>query len=182
MPGKPGTTRSGWSWHRLADAHAASLVEGSGTGRGDLVLDLGAGDGTITSRLAATGARVIAFELHPHRAATLRRAFGGDTVKVVRADVRDLRLPSRPFRVVANPPFEGISAILARLTSRASRLERADLVVPRSVAVAWQRRLLRPGGAWSVTTITPVPRSAFTPRPRIDCCVMVVERGRGRRT
>ncbi len=173
--------RIDWGWYRLADAVARSLVESAGVGHGDLVLDLGAGDGAITSRLAATGARVIAFELHPQRAALLRRAVarsGTSAVKVVRADVRDLRLPTRPFRVVANPPFDGISAILVRLTSTGSRLVRADLIVPRSVALVWQRRLLRRSSAWLVTGLEPVPRHAFTPRPRIDTCLLTIERHR----
>lgn len=182
MPGIPG--RSRWSWYRLADSVAATLVRESGAGRGDLALDLGAGDGAITRHLVTSGARTIAFELHPDRARQLRRSFSRADVKVVRADVRDLRLPTRPFRVIANPPFDGVSAVLVRLTSRGSRLQRADLVVPRSVATAWNRRLLRAGSGFSVAAIRPLPRSAFTPRPRIDCCVMVIERrpvGRARR-
>jgi 23S rRNA (adenine-N6)-dimethyltransferase len=55
--------------------------------------------------LVAAGARVVAVELHPVRCASLRRRFAQDRVVVVRADARDLRLPRRPFRVVANPPF-----------------------------------------------------------------------------
>ena len=165
---------------------ATTLVDAACVGPGDLVLDLGAGDGMITRRLADTGARVIAFELHPGRAAILRRSHNGPGVKVVCADVRDLRLPTRPFRVVANPPFDGISAILVRLTSTASRLDRADLVVPRRVALVWQRRLAEPRSAWLVTASVPIPRSAFTPRPRIDTCIMTIERHRpqraGRRT
>lgn len=145
------------------------------------MLDLGAGDGALTSHLAATGARVIAFELHPDRCRALRRRFERTGVKVVRADVRDLRLPKRPFRVVANPPFDGVSAVLACLTARGSRLDRADVVVPRSVALRWHRRLARGSSPWRVASVRPVPRSAFTPRPRIDCCVMVIERVRERR-
>lgn len=177
MPGKPGArSQRAWSWYRLADATARSIVEHAGIGANELVLDLGAGDGALTRHLARTGARVIAFELHPGRADVLRRRFAADRrVKVVRADVRDLRLPTRPFHVVANPPFDGVSAVLARLTARGSRLERADLVVPRSVAIVWHRRLTRPGSAHRVTGIRPLPRSVFTPRPRIDCCVLTIE-------
>ncbi|MDW3216540.1 MAG: rRNA adenine N-6-methyltransferase family protein [Ilumatobacteraceae bacterium] len=174
MSGRP--LRRSWGWHRLADHVAQTLVERSAVGPGDIVLDLGAGDGVITHRLAATGARVIAFELHPDRAELLRRTCTGSNVKVVRADVRDLRLPTRPFGVVANPPFDGISAILVRLTSPGSRLERADLVVPRSVASVWRRRLDRPEGRWAVSTVTPLPRSAFRPRPRIDTCIITIVR------
>ena len=111
---------------------------------------------------------MIAFEWHSGRAATLRERFACDDVKVVVADVRDLRLPRRPFRVVANPPFDGVSAVLARLTHHSSRLERADLLVPKSVAAAWCDRARRRGWAWTLTTEARVPRAAFTPRPRID--------------
>ena len=176
MPGRPRPARSEWGWYRLADHVARSLVDGGDIRCGDLVLDLGAGDGAITRPLAEAGARVIAFELHPDRADRLRRIMAGSDVKVVCADVRDLRLPRRPFRVVANPPFDGISAILVRLTSSGSRLARADLIVPRSVASVWQRRLLTRRSAWLVVGLTPIPRSAFTPRPRIDTCIMTIER------
>jgi len=164
-----------WSWNRLADRAARQLVEDSEVAPGDLVLELGAGDGAITRHLVRHGARVVAFELHPERAEQLRRQFGDD-VKVVRADVRDLRLPTRPFTVVANPPFSGIQAVLVRLTHRSSRLERADLLVPRSVCNQWSTRLTRRSSSWSITDRRPVPRSAFTPRPRIDVVHMTIRR------
>lgn len=157
-----------WSWYRLADRFAAELVHRAAPPPGSLVLDLGAGEGAITRHLARHRSRVIAFELHPDRAATLRRGFEHDDVKVVVADVRDLRLPRRPFRVVANPPFDGVSAVLVRLTHRASRLERADLLIPRSTAQSWSRRLDRRHTGFALRIEGTVPRSAFTPRPRID--------------
>ena len=43
--------------------------------RNELVLDLGAGTGSLTAALLAAGARVLAVELHPGRAAVLRRRF-----------------------------------------------------------------------------------------------------------
>ncbi|MEL6893224.1 MAG: rRNA adenine N-6-methyltransferase family protein [Actinomycetota bacterium] len=154
-----------------------SLVESSGIGRGDLVLDLGAGDGAITRRLADRGARVIAFELHPGRVAALRARFDRPSlVKVVRADITDLRLPRHRFSVVANPPFGCVSRVLAQLTSHHSRMERATLVLPVSVAARWQHRLARRPTPWTLTVVERVPRSAFTPRPRVDCCVVHIGR------
>ncbi|MEM8748463.1 MAG: rRNA adenine N-6-methyltransferase family protein [Actinomycetota bacterium] len=174
-------TRTRWGWYRLADRFASSLVASSGVGRGDLVLDLGAGDGAITRRLVESGARVIAFELHAGRAAALRTAVA-DTpaVTVVRADVRDLRLPRRSFHVVSNPPFDGISRVIERLTSPRSRMVRGSLVVPRSVAARWVDRLDRSPHDWTASASQRLPRSAFSPRPRVDCCVLVIERRRHR--
>ena len=43
---------------------------------GDLVFDVGAGDGATTDRLVARGARVICVEAHPTRASALRERYG----------------------------------------------------------------------------------------------------------
>jgi 23S rRNA (adenine-N6)-dimethyltransferase len=141
--------------------------------RGDLVLDIGAGDGALTEPLLERGARVIAVELHPGRAATLRRRFGS-AVRVVQTDASDLRLPRRPFRVVANPPWAITDPLLRRLLHPRSRLVRADLVLKRSVA----RRLAATGAVDGhiLRAGATVPRRAFRPPPPTDGRVLVVER------
>ncbi len=82
--------------------------------RHDVVGDLGAGFGALTAPLAATGARVIAVELHPRRAAALRSEYAGTRVAVVELDLRDFTFPGRPYRVVANPPYAGVNALIRR--------------------------------------------------------------------
>ena len=57
-------------------------MAGSPVTRHDVVLDLGAGLGALTRPLAATGARVIAVELHPRRAAALRQQYAGSRVTI----------------------------------------------------------------------------------------------------
>ena len=52
-----------------------------------MVVDLGAGDGALTASLERTGARVLAVELHPARAAELRSRFAGTRVAVVEVDL-----------------------------------------------------------------------------------------------
>lgn len=147
---------------------------------GDLVLDIGAGTGALTVPLVAAGARVIAFELHPRRAQQLRDRFPGGRVTVVQVDAADLRLPRRPFRVVANPPFGITTAILRRLLSRGSRLVTADLVVPRHVAVRWASGrgsgAARWAGTFDARVVAALPRSAFHPRPPGDSAVLRLER------
>lgn len=147
---------------------------------GDLVLDIGAGTGALTVPLVAAGARVIAFELHPRRAQLLRDRFAGSSVTVVQVDAADLRLPRRPFRVVANPPFGISTSILRRLLSRGSRLVTADLVVPRHVAVRWAGRRGAGSNQWSgvfdARVVAELPRSAFRPRPPGDAAVLRLDR------
>jgi len=169
-----------WGWHQLADDWAYRLVAAAGVQPGDLVLDIGAGTGALTAPLVRAGARVVAFELHPQRAAVLRDRFRCDPVKVVQVDVADLRLPRRPFRVVANPPFAVTTAVLRRLLARGSMLQSADLLIPRHTAARWaagrapdSRRWL---GQFDVTRGASVPRSAFRPAPPGETALLKIRR------
>jgi 23S rRNA (adenine-N6)-dimethyltransferase len=132
----------------------------------DVVVDLGAGEGALTASLARTGARVLAVELHARRAAELRRRFAGTRVAVVEVDVCAFRWPGHPFRVVANPPYDGVNALVRRLLA-ARQLRSADLVVAEHAA----RGLVRhhPG---RIELGPPVPRTAFLHRPPYDARVI----------
>jgi len=156
------------------------MVTRAGIGPGDLVVDIGAGDGALTAPLVRAGARVIAIELHPERAATLRARFADDDVIVVRADVTDLRLPRSPFHVVANPPFGASTAVLRRLLSPGSRLVTARMILPSGVAERWTDRHAPGAGRWSrdyAASIGPtLPPHAFRPPPRALCAELVLER------
>ena len=176
----PAAPRAGWGWHRLTEHWAATIVAAAGVGRGELVVDIGAGTGTLTRALVDVGARVVAVELHPARAAVLRERFVGDPVRVVCADAADLRLPRRPFRVVANPPYGITSALLRRLLAPGSRLAAADIVVQHAVARRWANGHAPGAGRWArqyqARMGLRVPRAAFRPPPRVDSTLLVVRR------
>jgi 23S rRNA (adenine-N6)-dimethyltransferase len=160
--------RTRWGFHQLTDRWAQRLVDDAHIGERDLVLDIGAGYGALTAPLLATGARVIAFELHPKRARALRTRFAGSRLKVVQADAADLRLPSRPFHVVANPPFAITSSLVRRLTTRRSSLISATLVVPHRAAMRWRGHVKD----FDLTIVERVPARAF--RPAASSPVVVV--------
>lgn len=168
-------SRRAWGWHPLTDRWAARLVADAGIRPGEVVLDIGAGRGAITRHLVAAGARVIAVELHPVRAAELRAGFSGQAVTVVRADAADLRLPRRPFRVVASPPYGVTSALLRTLLHPASRLVAAHLVLQRA-AVRRHAEALHRHHRWTAVPGRPLPRSAFRPPPQVDSMVLVIRR------
>jgi 23S rRNA (adenine-N6)-dimethyltransferase len=158
------------------------VVADAGIRPGDLVLDVGAGSGALTAPLLTAGARVIAIELHPGRAAALRARFGRD-ITVVRADAADLRLPTRPFKVVANPPFAISVSVLKRLVAPGSRLVRADVIVPWHTARRWAEGAgpgaARWGASFSIGLGRPIPRSAFSPPPPSGVALLVLARRRG---
>ncbi|HVH23169.1 MAG TPA: rRNA adenine N-6-methyltransferase family protein, partial [Pseudonocardia sp.] len=92
-------SRRSWGWHRLHDEWARRVVAQSAVRAGDLVLDLGAGRGALTGPLVEAGATVLAVELNAGRARRLTDRFAAQPVRVVTADLAELRLPGRPFRV-----------------------------------------------------------------------------------
>jgi 23S rRNA (adenine-N6)-dimethyltransferase len=169
-----------WGYHRLDSRWAARLVADAQVRSGDLVLDVGAGDGALTKPLLACGAHVVAVELHPKRASALSEAFPSEQVTVVVADAADLRLPRRPFRVVANPPFAATTALLRRLTAPGSRLVRADLVVPWHAAERWARREAPGSQRWGrdfdAWVACRLPRDAFRPSTPNGTAVLVLRR------
>ncbi|GGF32867.1 23S rRNA (adenine(2058)-N(6))-methyltransferase Erm(41) [Marmoricola endophyticus] len=169
----PGSRRE-WGWHALSGEWAARVVAASPVGPGDLVLDVGAGTGALTRPLLDSGARVLAVERHPGRADRLRRRFGAD-LTVLETDLRDLRLPRRPFRVVAAPPYLLTSALVRRLLGT-DRLLSADLVLEHGAARRLATRLPPGRGTrrYDAAVGLPVPRRAFRPMPRVDSAVLEV--------
>jgi 23S rRNA (adenine-N6)-dimethyltransferase len=171
--GRPGR---GWGWHRLDDEWAARVVAAAEVRPDELVLDIGAGTGALTGHLVRAGARVVAVELHPGRAALLRRRFPGITV--VEADARSLPLPRSTFRVVANPPY-GITADLLHLLLNAGpRLRAADLVLQRAVVRKYIRKYTsqRAPRTHRMSAGLTLPRRAFRPPPRVDSAVLLIRR------
>jgi 23S rRNA (adenine-N6)-dimethyltransferase len=170
------SSRSARGQHFLRSSRlAAALVRDAHVARGQLVVDVGAGTGVLTRALLDAGTQVVAVERDASLAADLRARFG-ELVSVVEADVLHWRLPTRPFAVVANPPFAGSGAILKRLLG--GPVTQADVIVEwafaQKHAAIWPATLK--GTYWrafyEVEIARRLDRTAFTPPPSVDAAVL----------
>lgn len=175
-----GRSRRAWGWHPLVDEWAGRIVADADLRAGELVVDIGAGQGVLTRHLVEAGARVLAVELHPGRARRLRERFAEAPVTVIQTDALSLRLPHRPFRVVASPPYAISSALLRVLLGSRSWLVAADLVLQRAVVRRhvdqWRATAGQTHPRWDARAGRPLPRHAFRPAPLVDSAILVSRR------
>jgi len=148
-----------------------------------LCLEVGAGEGILTTRLAAMTGEVIAYEIDPHLVDRLRaRVAGKPNVRVVAGDFLAARPPSRPFQVVGNAPFSLTSPIIDWCL-HASRMTAATLITQ----LEYARKRTGGYGRWSQLTVSTwpqvrwilrgtIPRTEFRPVPRVDAGILRLER------
>ena len=86
----------------------------------DLVIDIGAGSGVITSALAKRCKKVIAVEKDADTAKRLRENLTRQNitnVEVFEGDFREMKLPDEPYKIFANPPFSLSAEVFYKLLS-----------------------------------------------------------------
>jgi len=150
----------------------------------DLVVEIGAGTGRLTSPLAERARAVWAIEVDPVLAERLRRRFHAQpNVEIIEGDALRVRLPSEEFRVVANVPFGCTGAILRRLLDDPHvPLARADVIVEWGVArkrtTCWPSTLLNVtrGARYEFVLVRRLPARCFEPAPRVDAALLSIRR------
>lgn len=171
--------------HFLTDTRLLDrIVATASVSPGDEVLEVGPGCGTLTTRLLAAGAKVVAVELDRDAAAFVRETFHDHALTLVEADataVNFAELVSDGARVVANLPYNVGTQVVFQLL--ASDVRFAELAVMLQLEVA-QRMTAAPGsksyGALTVRLFElaetelafRVKPGAFTPPPKVDSAVV----------
>jgi 23S rRNA (adenine-N6)-dimethyltransferase len=148
-----------------------------------LCIEVGAGEGILTSRLAAMTGEVIAYEIDQALAGRLAARVGQrPNVRVVMGDFLASRPPGRPFQVVGNAPFS-LTAPIVDWCLRASRMTAATLITQ----LEYARKRTGGYGRWSQLTVSTWPqvrwelrgtiaRTEFRPVPRVDAGILRLER------
>ncbi len=170
--------------------------------KGDIVLEIGAGLGSLTAALAETGAFVVAVEVDRGIVPVLRELMKETAnVEVVEADAMELdwntflretnmkhgREPDAKFHLVANLPYNIATPLVADILDTVPSITTMLVMVQFEVG---ERLCAMPGtpayGALSVKVsywadakiVGSVPPTVFLPRPKVDSALIkIVRRG-----
>jgi 16S rRNA (adenine1518-N6/adenine1519-N6)-dimethyltransferase len=151
----------------------------------DVVLEIGAGKGSLTEQLLARGLRVIAIEKDRRLAATLgARDSGLGELGIVVGDALRLDwhalLPSRTFKIVGNIPYNITSPLLDKavtppLPARIVFLvqaEVADRIAAPSGSKAYGALSVGMQAVCRVERLFTVRAGAFTPPPKVHSALL----------
>jgi 16S rRNA (adenine1518-N6/adenine1519-N6)-dimethyltransferase len=177
--------------HFLADPNIVErIVRAAGVGPSDSVVEIGVGTGTLTRGLAATGARVLGFEidtrLEPVVAEALAHVPGVD-VRFEDAMAADLGsvLEGPGWVMVANLPYNVGTPLVVEVLRNVPAVTRMVVMVQREVA---DRLVAGPySPAYGLPSVAvalratahrefKVPPQVFLPAPDVESAVVRIER------
>lgn len=151
------------------------------------VLEIGAGVGNLTRRLAAQARQVVAVELDQRLIPPLREMLEGFTnVALIQGDILELNISQiiqwTPYLVVANIPYYITSAVIRHLLENNPPPLRLVLTVQREVA----ERICAQPNEMSLLALSVqvygrpqikavIPAGAFYPPPKVDSAVIRID-------
>jgi 16S rRNA (adenine1518-N6/adenine1519-N6)-dimethyltransferase len=165
------------------------ILKALSTSADDVIVEIGAGTGTLTTGLAGRAARVLAVEVDPELVPVLEQAVRSmANVSVLCRNILavDLRRVAAEYNrerlvLVGNLPYHLTTQVVLYLVKHRSAISEAVIMLQKEYA---QRLLAAPGGrdygaitlrvAYNalVTKVADVPSSAFYPRPKVDSMVV----------
>lgn len=174
------------------------LVDASGAGEGDLVLEVGPGTGALTTELLERGCEVIACELDTALSQLLRDTLGTeypDRFTLIEGDCLESKrelsraaadaLGGRPFTLVANLPYHAATPLMLALLTRCPECAGLHVTIQREVG---DRLTAKPStktyGSISVVAqhlcevslVAKLPPECFWPRPDVTSVMISLAR------
>ena len=178
------------------DTVLTDIIDGAEVCDEDLVIEIGPGVGTLTSRLINRAKRVVAIELDDSLIPILIEEIGdlpnfqlihNDALKV---DFDEIIGEEKSVKLVANLPYYVTTPIIANLLKGGSKFKSLTIMIQKEVA---ERINAKPGckdyGALTFLVqyycdthiVREVPASCFIPAPQVDSIVIRLDRLEGTR-
>jgi 16S rRNA (adenine1518-N6/adenine1519-N6)-dimethyltransferase len=185
--------KKGLGQNFLVDQAAAERIAFSaGITPDDVVLEIGAGLGSLTRHLINKAGKVYAVEKDSTLVIHLKnelRAVGGDNYVVVCDDILTMDIgkisvsENRPLLVIGNLPYNISSQILIRLIFLRKYLQKAVLMFQKELAArilaapgtkAYGRLTVMVRYCAAVNLLTTVKAASFYPKPKVDAAVLEI--------
>lgn len=178
--------KKGLGQHWLTDHSALQdIVEAATVTKGDTVLEIGPGLGTLTDELIESGAEVVALEYDRDLINDLAAKYQHQSAQIVQGDIRQYDFGQLPenYKIVANIPYYLTANLLRVLIDTEHKPAVASLLVQKEVA---ERVTAKPGKLTFVAVALQlfyetkagevVPAHLFTPPPKVDSQILILEK------
>lgn len=187
VPGSNSGTKKSLGQHWLHDETILqAIVKAGDVQKGDSVLEIGPGLGTLTDVIAVTGATVTALEFDQDLIKGLNKKFANTSqVNIQEGDIRtyDFSLMPADYKVIANIPYYLTSHLIRSMSETSNQPAVAVLLIQKEVA----ERVAATPGSMGILSVTAqfyyecsldveVPAKYFTPPPKVDSQVLVLKR------
>jgi 16S rRNA (adenine1518-N6/adenine1519-N6)-dimethyltransferase len=165
-----------------------AIVRDAELGEGEVVLEVGAGEGVLTERLAEVAGHVHAIELDRRLEEALAPLVARANVSLYWGDAMDIDLADLdppPTAVVSNLPYSVATPVILRTVEELPSVWRWTVMVQREIA---DRLRAAPGSrtygspsvvaqlACEVKLLRTVDPAVFRPRPRVESAILALRR------
>jgi 16S rRNA (adenine1518-N6/adenine1519-N6)-dimethyltransferase len=173
--------------HWLFDKPTLEAIVSAGQVKaGDVVLEIGPGQGTLTDVLLQKGALVTAVEFDVSLAGELTKKYQNQpAIKIITQDIRKFNFNDLPsgYKIVANIPYYLTSLLIRQICDTAKPPLMAVLLVQKEVA---ERVCAYPGEMSILSVATQIYYEAslgqvvkaelFSPPPKVDSQILILKR------
>lgn len=181
---RPHVARRRFGQHFLHDPRVlARIVDAIAPRAGDFIVEIGPGEGALTTLLVERTARLEAIEIDRDLAAALAGRFPAERLTLHSADALRFDFGRFPagMRIVGNLPYNISTPLLFHLAAYASRvrdmhfmlqLEVVERMVAQPRTAAYGRLSVALQARFAMEKLFTVPKGAFRPPPKVESAVV----------
>lgn len=167
--------------HFLHNRHYLEMVaDAARIQKGETVVEIGPGEGALTSVLLERGANVVALEKDARLIDVLREKFKGQKFEVIEGDALEYEPAFKSYKLVGNVPYYITGALFKKFLSAKRQPATLVFLIQKEVAERIARSEKESILSLSIkaygtpTYIKSVPAGAFVPPPKVDSAILAV--------